>query len=197
MLVEKAAMRRAMKELLRGITEEERALAEVAWEKRAMDLRCRCIAAFVPLPGEPPIARFLAALCQRSVELLLPRVDVNRLTFHAVGDLATLRPGWGGIGEPDPKLHPEVPLANAELILVPGVAFDRCGGRLGRGKGFYDRALAGVLNSLLIGAAWERQVLPEGEWVPAESHDVAVAELWTEVGEMGCGKNRQGVSFRA
>ena len=65
-----------------------------------------------------------------------------------------------------------------DLVLVPGVAFDWKGERLGFGKGYYDRFLTKT-SALLVGVAFSAQVIPD---VPTESHDVSMNALLTENG---------------
>ena len=64
-----------------------------------------------------------------------------------------------------------------DLILIPGVAFDECGGRVGRGKGFYDRFLEGK-NTVKVGLAFEAQVVRKK--LPLEAHDQLLDGLVTE-----------------
>jgi 5-formyltetrahydrofolate cyclo-ligase len=75
--------------------------------------------------------------------------------------------GQFGIREPDPDCI-EIPSHQLDLVLVPGVAFDLHGRRLGRGKGFYDRLLTEV-RGMKCGVAFDEQVLNE---IPKESHDI-------------------------
>jgi 5-formyltetrahydrofolate cyclo-ligase len=83
---------------------------------------------------------------------------------HLENDLS---PGQFGIREP--KSHcSEVLLKHLDLALVPGVGFDLMGRRLGRGKGFYDRLLAGI-SGIKCGVAFDEQIVDE---IPTESHDV-------------------------
>lgn len=75
---------------------------------------------------------------------------------------------------------PEVPPARIEVALVPGLTFDTRGRRLGRGKSYYDRLLAGLpASALRVGVTLERLM---AEVVPVESHDVAMTHLVTENG---------------
>lgn len=74
----------------------------------------------------------------------------------------------------------EVPVARLAAVVVPGLAFDERGGRLGRGKGYYDRALVGVDRDRAVGVAFDVQIFPE-PGVPMDAHDVRLAWLCTPV----------------
>jgi 5-formyltetrahydrofolate cyclo-ligase len=114
--------------------------------------------------------------------LLLPRVDrtVKRLRLYAVASLTDdLVPGVWGIREPDPARCREASIDEADFVLVPGVAFDAIGGRLGYGGGFYDRLLAGAKPGLpKVVAAYSTQVVPS---VPVDDHDCRITTLVTEI----------------
>ncbi len=102
------------------------------------------------------------------------------LAFHAVGDDAELAPGFRGIAEPDVG-RPLLPAEQLALVLVPGLAFDRDGGRLGRGGGFYDRLLEDLPpTALRLGVAWACQISPTP--LPREPHDAHVDAVVTESG---------------
>lgn len=91
------------------------------------------------------------------------------------GDLA---PGNYGILEP--QKAQSFPLADIELVIVPGVAFDREGRRLGRGKGYYDRFLAHLSPTIpRIGLAFQTQMV---EKVPIQGSDIPVDVIITETG---------------
>jgi 5-formyltetrahydrofolate cyclo-ligase len=88
---------------------------------------------------------------------------------------AEWRPGYLGIREPvSPAL---VPVSEIDLMVVPGVAFDRAGHRLGRGKGYYDRLLTSF-SGISVAPAYDFQVLPS---IPVEEHDRAVNAVATEI----------------
>lgn len=124
---------------------------------------------------------FNAAVLASGKVLLLPRVDQTRrvLRLYRVRDPGVdLLPGLWGIREPDPARCRESSAEAAELILVPGVAFDASGGRLGYGGGFYDRLLPGAaLTASLAAAAFEAQVV---DAVPMGPLDRRVDLLLTE-----------------
>lgn len=138
------------------------------------------VALYAPVHGEldpGPVARDLAA---RGVALLYPRVDrdARRLTFHRVDDLAALARGNFGIPEPSADA-PVVPVHAVDLFLVPGLAFDQTGTRLGWGRGYYDRTLAADPSRLRIGYCYRSQVLDR---VPRHPHDLPMHILVTEAG---------------
>ena len=103
----------------------------------------------------------------------LPRVvDGSTLTWHPVRSEAELMPGSFGIQEPDPARVPARALPIGTLILVPGVGFTATGDRLGQGKGYYDRVLAGPDLGPAIGVCYSCQLVPE---LPVEVHDRRLA----------------------
>ena len=114
--------------------------------------------------------------------LALPRIDraARRLVLHQVRDLGTeLRPGVWGISEPDPERCRPVMPGEIDFVLVPGLAFDPEGGRVGYGAGYYDRLLGGWPEPLplLVAAAFELQVVPA---VPVLATDHRVDLVVTE-----------------
>lgn len=112
-------------------------------------------------------------------EVYYPRVVDGKdrhLAFFRVAGLHGLSPGRYDILEPPEEADRSGPEA-FDLVVVPGVAFDVRGSRLGYGKGYYDRAL-GAFNGGIIGLAYDFQVI-EGE-IPVERHDVRVSVIITE-----------------
>ncbi len=102
------------------------------------------VALFASLPTELPTTELLSAVAGRELMRVLPRVAGPDLVFQrmpataTLDDLATSR---FGVPEPLPS-WPVVPLSACALVIMPGLAFDRRGARLGYGRGFYDRAIA-------------------------------------------------------
>ena len=107
----------------------------------------------------------------------LPRYDTlsNDYSARHVHHLQTeVEPGQFGIREPKAGC-PEIPLERLALILVPGVAFDLRGGRLGRGRGFYDRLLPQI-HGVKCGVAFDEQIV---DAVPTGNHDVRMDFILT------------------
>jgi 5-formyltetrahydrofolate cyclo-ligase len=152
-----------------------------AWEPFR---QARTVMAYCSFGSEPNLWPLLRLIQAFGKTLVLPRLagPDGHLESYAVGDLeGDLQPGWRNLREPDPArcraVGPEVP----DLVVVPGVAFDASGGRLGYGKGCYDRFLAERARrgaaSATVAAAFECQLVPA---VPCETHDLRVAAIVTE-----------------
>lgn len=117
------------------------------------------------------------ALIDRYAEtktILLPVVEGEELKLRVYGGPASLRHGAFGIAEPAGQDFTSLP--DIDLIIVPGLAFDACGHRLGRGKGYYDRLLAkpGLQAAYRLAVCFPFQFVRE---VPVETHDLAVDEV--------------------
>jgi 5-formyltetrahydrofolate cyclo-ligase len=113
---------------------------------------------------------------------VLPRVEPDRsITFRDVDAPRETHPF--GMEQPSDS-GPVVPIPQIDVLLVPGLAFDRHGGRLGNGAGHYDRILGSArADAASIGIAPESRLIYE---VPMEGHDVRVAWLATEDGVVSC-----------
>jgi 5-formyltetrahydrofolate cyclo-ligase len=113
--------------------------------------------------------------------IVLPVVQVDRqqLTLYAVEDLdRDIAPGYRGILEPRPRRARVVAPEALDLALVPGVAFDMAGGRLGFGVGFYDRLLVRLPGEVpKVGMAFDFQVIPR---LPHQPHDVMLDAIVTD-----------------
>ena len=100
----------------------------------------------------------------------------------AIAAVSELSPGRYGVPTP-PASSPGQPLGDGVLWLIPGLAFDRRGARLGRGGGSYDRALAVASGAYPVGLAYAFQVVSR---VPVEPHDLPVRALLSEAGWEEC-----------
>ena len=134
------------------------------------------------LPGEVGTRALLDAAWREGKPVLCPRVAGDRIESYRVASPDDLAPGRGGLAEPDPARCERVAEAEADLILVPGLAFSEDGGRLGGGRGFYDRLLAGAA-APAIALAFELQMTGT---LPLEAHDERVAAIVTELRAIRC-----------
>ncbi len=185
----KAAMRRAMRQLLASMTPAARATASASAEERLKRQpiwsRTRRLGAFLSRPDELDLTPLLTAFCEGGGRLFLPRFRPTdgAYEFAEVRNLERdLRTGEFGLREPAAEC-PTLINKQLDLVLVPGLAFDPNGRRLGRGKGFYDRLLPQV-NGEFCGVASDWQVLPE---VPAGPHDQRLDCLLTPTRWIACG----------
>ena len=99
--------------------------------------------------------------------------DDEMAVMH-VENLQGLRPGSWGILEPEFKVDRIGSSEDLDLVIIPGLGFDREGGRLGRGKGHFDRFLAKTPRAYKIGLAFECQVVDQ---IPQEPNDIPVDEV--------------------
>lgn len=103
--------------------------------------------------------------------LVLPRVEGNHLELYRVQAFAHLQKNLWGIWEPDPNQCRPISSAAISLVLVPALAFDSRGYRLGYGKGYYDRLLAQIpMHVETIGLGFREQSHPS--LLPIEPHDI-------------------------
>lgn len=144
-----------------------------------------CVAAYVSMGSEPGTGPLLAALQARGVRVLLPLLlDDNDLDWAPYAGREALAPSARGMREPSaPPLGVDA-VAEADLVLVPGLAVSSDGHRLGRGGGSYDRALARVTRARGT-QALTAVLLHPGEVgldVPTEPHDQRVDAAVTRAG---------------
>ncbi|ALG83892.1 5-formyltetrahydrofolate cyclo-ligase [Gordonia phthalatica] len=137
------------------------------------------VAAYVATRAEPGGTAMLDALLDRDLRVLLPIVpegDPTRLQwgeYHGGDALETGR--WGLLEPRGYRLDPDA-LHEAKLILVPAVAADRTGARLGRGAGYYDRTLAAV-DAPVVAVVHDDELADDG--VPHEANDVPMDWILT------------------
>ena len=141
----------------------------------------RSIFTYVSFAGEADTRGLIADFLAARKTVLVPRiVGDGILEAHRIDRLDDLAPGKFGILAPrDPRPFEGCP----DVTLCPGVAFDPRGGRLGRGKGYYDRFLAGRTGTFAAGLTFERQVV---DAVPVGPHDRPVDAVITEDRTIRC-----------
>jgi 5-formyltetrahydrofolate cyclo-ligase len=145
----------------------------------------RRIAAYVPVGREPGSLRLLGALRDGGTEVLLPVVVTDGLDWARYDGPGGLAAGALGTRAPTgPPLGPGA-LGTAEAVLVPALAVDHHGVRLGRGGGYYDRALAAVPAGIpLVALLHDGELvprLPVDPWDHAVTSAVEPAIGWTEL----------------
>jgi 5-formyltetrahydrofolate cyclo-ligase len=143
----------------------------------------RCVSGYVAIRGELDPADALAAARAAGYVVALPRIEPGqppRLRFHRVDATSDLCDGPHGLSEPLAGC-PEVPVDGIDVMLVPGLAFDAEGRRLGYGGGYYDGAgrelRARRPSAVMVGVAYDFQLV---DACPADERDVAVDVVVTD-----------------
>ena len=104
----------------------------------------------------------------------LPKVQQDGyMEFFTISDLSDLKPGFRGIMEPDGSDPTHI---FPDIMIIPGLAFDIFGNRLGHGKGYYDRYLSTIPNTVTVGLAFDEQIVSS---IPAEITDVRIGTIIT------------------
>jgi 5-formyltetrahydrofolate cyclo-ligase len=175
----KAALRRQMRAALDKISPAVR-LAESLDLCRRLEPQlqsAQMILFYAPLPDEPDVWLLLEKLLSTKKICALPAYDGATQAYSArrVRSLETdIFTGKFGVSEPLAGCV-EIPLNRFDLVLVPGMAFDLNGHRLGRGRGYYDRILPAT-SGIKCGVGYDFQLL---EKIPAEPHDAKVDFILT------------------
>jgi 5-formyltetrahydrofolate cyclo-ligase len=176
-----------MKQSLRGLSTTAALRAGEAAAEHLSDSQewknAACVTFFSTLAGEVETAPLVRRAQRDGKRLYFPRmIPGSSLEFVYVSDVESMRYGRYRVLEPVRGAESEMLTSNG-LILVPGMAFDRRGGRLGRGGGYYDRALAGFDREAdrihLVGLCFAVQLV---EAVPMNSVDVRMDRVLTENG---------------
>ncbi|MFD7935253.1 5-formyltetrahydrofolate cyclo-ligase [Streptomyces sp. NPDC059755] len=189
---DKRTLRRGFLAVRNRLTPDDVRAASVALAERALELpeltHARTVAAYVSVGTEPGTLALLDALRARGVRVLLPALlpdnDLDWGAFTGEGSLArVLHGGKMALLEPaGERLGPDAVTA-ADVVLLPGLAVDAHGTRLGRGGGSYDRVLARLAASgahpALVVLLYDAEVV---EHVPGEAHDRPVHAVVTPSG---------------
>ncbi len=140
----KAEAREKMRQLRRALSDEERTKKERRLVTQLLSLDCikqaDTVFSYAPYGTEASPLGALRLLSEREgKKIAFPRVEGDNMHFYAVGGIEELIPGFRGI--PEPPGSQEIYPQKGTVMLMPGLAFDRYGGRAGYGGGYYDRYL--------------------------------------------------------
>lgn len=182
--VSKLALRREMRIRLNGIASDSRAVAG----KRVLELLGQCpewrvtraVGLYWPWGTELDISPLWTSLLQEGRTVAAPAYASERGEYcwrQVRQPEAEMAIRAFGVREPSPGC-PELPADALEWVVVPGLAFDPEGGRLGRGKGHYDRLLAPMQRAIRCGIGFEEQVISK---LPLEPHDIRLHYVITPV----------------
>lgn len=171
----------------RARTDEQRAVVADALAAHLLALapvaRARRVAAYRSMADEPGTGPLLDGLHRLGVEVLVPvTLDDGGLAWVRHDPAAPTRRSRLGVEEPEgERLGPDA-VATADVVVLPALSADHAGRRLGRGRGYYDRALAHLpagRRPLLVALVHADELVPEA---PHEPHDVPVDVVVTENG---------------
>ncbi|MBF0569089.1 MAG: 5-formyltetrahydrofolate cyclo-ligase [Nitrospirae bacterium] len=149
-------------------------------------IKARMVMFFASIRSEPNTLDMIQSSLNINKTIVLPRVNLNtrELEPYAVRNLSELVLGYMDIPEPRPQRR--VCADDIDIIVMPGLAFDKSGGRIGYGGGYYDRFIGGRSDRrrpVLAAIAYGEQIF---ESVPVMSHDVRVDMIVTDSGVLYC-----------
>jgi len=183
--VRKSEIRRETLALRNGLSAKERAEKSTAIAKLLLGfanfLEAKTVLLYMSTKSEVATETIVRRALEYQKAVALPLVDTKtrQIVTLKVDDLEQdLRPGYGGILEPILQRCRVVPVEYIDLAIIPGVAFDERGGRIGHGTGFYDQLIPRLnATTRKVGLAFERQIVPQ---IPMEPHDRYIDIIITE-----------------
>jgi 5-formyltetrahydrofolate cyclo-ligase len=183
-VVTKAELRRELMARRDGLPDREQRASQVRARVAALPefIASSLISSYVGVGAEVPTVPLLEWVMGRLRPVAVPWVGEGELHLTLIHSLGELQPAPFGLLEPRPEIRAwerrRIDPAAISLFLVPGLGFDRRGGRLGFGKGYYDRLLhrAGTV-PLRVGLSWEAQLVDQIPMNPGDERmDLVVTE---------------------
>jgi len=181
----KEQIRKAMAKVINGLTEKQRAEKTKAIEHKLLEfanfLEARIILLYIEGENEVRTKHILKRSFELNKIVVLPVFDLERrkATIMKVDHPdKDLQPGPRGVAEPNPARCKPVPIQKVDIAIIPGLAFDEKGARIGSGKGYYDRFIPELpATTRKVALAFEEQIVPQA---PTESHDKHVDIIITD-----------------
>ena len=181
----KEQIRKDVAKVINGFTERQRADKTRAIESKLFEfanfLEARIVLLYVDGDHEVRTKNILKRCYDVSKIVVLPAFDPERhkgkilKVDHLDKDL---QPGPRGVAQPNPSRCKPVPMQKVDIAIIPGLAFDEKGARIGSGKGYYDRFIPELpATTRKVALAFEEQIIPQ---VPTESHDKHVDIIITD-----------------
>lgn len=181
---EKARLRQEMLERRLALPDRDRRSAEIQARVQALPYwaSAAVVSTFVGVKSEVGTTPLISAALAAGKRVAVPVVEGGRLQLYRIESLDELQPAPFGLLEPPKELrrkHRRVVSTTVSLYIVPGLAFDKAGGRLGYGKGYYDALLSSTKPVVpKVGVGFEAQIVPV---VPMGPTDVRLPIVVTEV----------------
>ncbi len=176
--MDKQALRKSIREQKRAMTEEQIVAASeklgVLFAESALYRQAKTIYGYLPYNQEVRTIPMLQKAIQDGKKVAVPKVYGEEMKFIYMDDLSKVEKGYAGI--PEPVADGPVAEDPTALVLMPGLAFDKEGHRIGYGGGFYDKFLATEPNHPTLALCYDFQMLPHLE---TEEFDIPVdLVLW-------------------
>ena len=172
----KSKIRKDMITTLESLSEDEIALKTRKIENRLFDfanfVEANITMLYISCPGEVSSSNIITYCLDYRKIIVLPAFDPQkfRIRLFKIDNIEKdLKPGPRGMLEPDTARCKSVPVECLDIAIIPGIAFDEKGGRIGSGEGYYDRFIPKLpITTRKVSIAFEDQIIPQ---VPMESHD--------------------------
>lgn len=172
-MMTKQEMRKMIRLRKQQHTADESSVVIARLKENPRFLQAQTLLIYSALPDEVQTQSLLDELTEAGKTVLLPKVVSNEdMELHRYTGASSLQSGAYGIMEPVGERFTDY--ATIDIAVVPGMAFDAQGHRLGRGKGYYDRFLAKVPDVYKIGLCFSWQMVDE---VPSEANDIMMDEV--------------------
>ncbi|MBF0571830.1 MAG: 5-formyltetrahydrofolate cyclo-ligase [Candidatus Omnitrophica bacterium] len=180
-MMEKASLRKNYLKLLKEQNKEDRLrksrlIAEQFWKLPAIQ-KAESIMFYVSMPGEVDTLAMIDKAIFSGKRVALPIVEKNqrKLIPTVISSMEDAHKGTYGIAEPQYDPDKELDLKDLDVVVVPGLAFDRLHNRLGRGAGYYDRFLSILPQTVTtVGLAFDFQLT---DCLPTEAHDMRLNQI--------------------
>jgi 5-formyltetrahydrofolate cyclo-ligase len=181
----KEQIRKEIAKALNGFTEKQRAEKTRAIEAKLFEfanfLEARIVLLYIDGENEVRTKNIIKRAYSFQKIVVLPAFDSGRIkvtTLKVDHPDKDLLPGPRGVAQPNPARCKPVPLQKIDIAIIPGVAFDEKGARIGSGHGYYDRFIPDLPGTTRkVALAFEEQIIP---LVPTESHDKHVDIIITD-----------------
>jgi 5-formyltetrahydrofolate cyclo-ligase len=172
----KSKIRKDMITTLESLSENEIALKTRKIENRLFDfanfIEANITMLYISGPGEVSSRNIITYCLDYRKIIVLPAFDPLkfRIRLFKIDNIEKdLKPGSRGMLEPDTARCKPVPVECLDIAIIPGIAFDEKGGRIGSGEGYYDRFIPKLpITTRKVSIAFEDQIIPQA---PMESHD--------------------------
>lgn len=174
----KQELRRQMRAIRKAVADRTEKSRQILDNLRRVPVfqKAGCLFLYVSCQTEVETREWIPALLAEGRSVAVPKVTGSEMAFYAISSMEDLAPGAYGILEPKADGRLVMPDAGS-CMLLPGLAFDEAGHRMGYGGGYYDRYLEHHPHCSTIAVAYEAQVIRE---VPVEPHDRILQWIVTE-----------------